>query len=218
MALPTARVKAHAALRKARVLTIEDPLKAPENVRLTERFLQLRRELSMDAVQAVVAMGEIARRIKSSCQGHYRRWLKAVGVSRSTGIRYERLSVLAERFPQLVETWKGLGPTKLYRLAELNEEGRREIIHSGPPDRLLNMSEHEFEDLTAPFVNRPRKVTADMKAHGFRMKIRAWIQATKDAGVREIRSPAVREELRRDLLALSRILRDKASFLRRHTT
>jgi hypothetical protein len=193
------RTKAAEALSRARGAFPSDPLEDRKVIRLTHRLLELRRQMFSDAVDTVVELGEILRQGRVILAGHYRRWLDQLAISRATARNYERLALTAEEDPRLIQRFKELGTTKLYRLAVMNPEGRKSVLGRGKTEDLRALTAREFAALTASHVKRTRKVTADMRAHGLRMKVRSWAQTLHRTRIGRIRSPELRADLKETL-------------------
>ncbi|MEK6608327.1 MAG: hypothetical protein AABZ30_11745 [Myxococcota bacterium] len=179
MANPTARTKALALRARPLPPKSADPLDDPEVRRLEERFLELRTQLYRNAVETAAEMGELLRRARPHLSGHYHRWLGRMGLSGETAANYERLAALADAAPRILVQWKELGATKLYRIARMTPEGRRRLLSRARPDDLIALNDRDFAERTRGFIERRRKVTSSMRAHGFRMKMRAWSAAVK---------------------------------------
>jgi hypothetical protein len=181
-----------------------DPLADPTIERLSERFLELHREGFRTAVNLVVELGQILLEAKPRLRGSYARWLDRLGVSPQTARNYESLAQLSARHPGVIEQWKELGPAKLYRIGALSQEGRRAILKPNAAPRLQAMNPREFAELTRRYVVERRKVTPEMKAHGLRMKLAAWVQALEAVRLGGITSEEMRAGLLGDLGALGK--------------
>ncbi|MHC5038479.1 MAG: hypothetical protein ACYTHM_14295 [Planctomycetota bacterium] len=202
MARSRGRTKAGEVLARAKGAPVPDPLETTALVRLTARFQELKRQLYRDAVDTAVELGDILREGKAVLTGHYRRWIERLGISPKTALNYERLSRLAEEAPRILQQFKELGPAKLYRVADIEKTHRNKILNPKRAGRLIEMNHREFASLTAPYRKRRRAVTADMKAHGLKMKIRSWKETLRSARVRGIKSPELKGSLKSELADL----------------
>jgi len=103
--------------------------------RLTREILALQSEISAKVVAAIVAMGARMRQIQAALEhGEWMSWLAtAVPFDPRTVQRAMRLSEWAEAEPREVARLEHLGPTKLYMLAPLPPEQRRELTRRGVP-------------------------------------------------------------------------------------
>ena len=196
--------KAAMVLARARGVKRSDPLEDPAIVRLTERFLELHREAFRNAVDVVIELGEILLEAKPRLPGAYGRWLERLGVSLQSAHNYESLAVLSAKHPGVIERWKELGLSKLYRIGALSQEGRKAVLKPGAAPRLSAMNDREFAELTKRYVPEKRKVTPEMRAHGLRMKLAAWIQVLEAARLRDLENERMRAGLLADLEALGR--------------
>jgi hypothetical protein len=199
MARPTGRTKAGSILQDRERIVPVDPLERREVVRLTARFVELRQQLFRNAVDTAVELGEILREGRKIVAGRYRDWISRLGIAYSTARNYESLARMAEEQPRLIQRFKELGPAKLYRLAMLDDKGRKTVLGKKKPQALIEMNQQEFAAFTKPFMKKRRTVTADMRAHGLRMKVRAWNKTLKAAKVKGIRSKDLREGLKGEL-------------------
>ena len=108
--------------------------KSREVQRLTKEILSLQREAGAKVTAAVIAMGTKMRQIQASLEpGQWLAWLEtAVPFDRRTITNYMRLSEWSEEDPREVGRLEHLGPTKLYMLAPLTPERRRELTAKVP--------------------------------------------------------------------------------------
>lgn len=106
-----------------------------EAQRLTKEILALQRDAGAKVAATVVAMGAKMRQIQAALEpGQWLSWLAtAVPFDRRTVSNYMRLSEWAEEDPREVSRLEHLGPTKLYMLAPLTPERRRELTSRGVP-------------------------------------------------------------------------------------
>jgi hypothetical protein len=179
-----------------------DPLEDSRVARLTERFLELKRQVYRNLVDVAVELGEILEEGKEILGKSYPRWLDdGLGIERRTAGNYLSLARVARESPGTVQRWKELGATKLYQLARIPAAARREVLRK---EGLQGMGDREFSALIRPHVVRRRTVTGNMRAHGFRMKVRAFLETIEGARLPGIESAEIRSGLRRDLLLLSR--------------
>ena len=72
------------------------------------------------------------------------------------------------------------------------------------PLRSCPFKNNQFAAFTKPYVKRRRTVAPDMRAHGLRLKVRAWNKTLRVAKVKGIRSADLREGLRGELAELAR--------------
>lgn len=105
-----------------------------EVVRLTKEILALEREGSAKVVAVAVEMGDKMRRIQAALEpGQWLSWVAtAVPFDPRTIQRTMRLSVWAEENPQELRRLEHLGATKLYMLAPLDPNRRRELTGRVP--------------------------------------------------------------------------------------
>lgn len=215
MARPTGRLKAIRSIAKARKIRSLDPLQRPEIARQTARFLELKAQQFRDAVDTAIELGEILREVAPQIEGHARRWYEILGISASAAHNYSRLAALAEGRPDIIQKWKEIGASKLYRVARMSPRGREAVLVKSEKPRLIAINDLEFGALTAPYVPAPkRKVTADMRAHGFRMKVQAWSRKADAARLSGVADPALRAGLRKEILALCATLHEIAQALK----
>jgi len=210
MARKGGKSSAGKALARAKAFPLEDPLQSSEVIHLTARFQELKKQLFRDAVDTVIELGEILREGRNLLSGRYGKWVESLGISAKTAYNYETLSRLAEEHPRLIQQFKELGPTKLYRLGEIEEKGRKKIIKDHTPDDLLAMTQLEFAEIVRPYVRKRRPVTPDMRAHGLRMKIQSWLKTLSSSNVGKIKNKDLRSSLRVDLKELAALARKLA--------
>ncbi|HEY3235135.1 MAG TPA: hypothetical protein VGJ84_10470 [Polyangiaceae bacterium] len=189
---------------RAATLSLPPRLDDPRIVQLGARFLELRSTLFRDSVDTIVELGEILHQGSKLLRGQYVRWLGELRVPRSTANRYVQLFLASRQAPGLIQKWKELGPGKLYKLARIEPADRHEILKASRRDELLRMNDEEFAEVASPYLKRRRKVTTDMRAHGLRMKVRAWVEALGSSRVDGIQDDTLRSGLRTELRALSR--------------
>jgi hypothetical protein len=125
-------------------------------------------------------------------------------VDRATAANYAALARLASEAPGIVQHQKELGASKLYRVARVPAAARRRLLRT---PRLAEMSDAEFAALTAPLVPRRRKVSGNMKAHGLRMRVRAFSDRLRAFRPGPIDDPDMRAALREDLVEAARLAR-----------
>jgi hypothetical protein len=200
------------ALERARLpASASDPLDDPRIARLAERFSELRREAFRNLVDRGIELGEILLEARPLLKGHYHRWLEErLEVQDGTARNYVALAALAHQEPGVIQRWKELGPSKLYRLARISPGGRREVLRA---EGLREMTDFEFSALTRRHVLSVRKVTGNMRAHGLRMKVRSFAKLLEGTRLPRIEDAAMRAGLRDDLLELGRRARSLAASL-----
>ncbi|MEK6609152.1 MAG: hypothetical protein AABZ30_15950 [Myxococcota bacterium] len=203
-------VKAAQALVRARAHALVS-LDDTRVVRLTERFLELRRQAFRDAVDTVAELGEILREGRTLLAGVYLRWTEdRLGIDYKTARNYEALAHLAAEAPDVIQRFKELGPSKLYRVARLAPAARRVVLRT--PD-LHDMTDQAFAEVVAPYIVKGRPVTGNMRAHGLRMKAQAFGERLRRLRLPAIRDDAMRAGLRDDLIALADEIKRLASRL-----
>jgi len=185
-----------------------DPLESKDILLLSTRFIELRAQLFRDLVETTVELGQVLREARPLLHGHWARWLQRMQLTPRTAVNYMRLAQLAEQSPRIVTEWKELGTSKLYRVAALPPPARKTLLKRSERDGLLQMNDREFAALTKPHMARRRKVTADMRVHGLRMKLAAWSKTLAAAKTRGIKSPELKRGLDEDLAALIRVARE----------
>jgi len=185
-----------------------EALSGTQVLRLSERFLELRRQLFRDAVDTAIELGEILEEGKGVLPRAYGRWLDRLGVTRATANNYVRLAVLARDEPGVIQSWKELGSSKLYRVASLTTRGRKSVLKGRQSSRLLDMTQKEFTEFTAPYMRLKRKTSPDQRAHGLRMKVRSWSEDLHGTPLAGVRNQALRESLREDLETLRGLVED----------
>ncbi|MHC5037613.1 MAG: hypothetical protein ACYTHM_09890 [Planctomycetota bacterium] len=205
MARSSGKIRAGSILKDRERIVHADPLERREILRLTERFAELKRQLFRNAVDTAIELGEILREGRRLAGNRFREWTRRLGITYATARNYESLATLAEVQPRLIQRFKELGPTKLYRLAVLDEKGRKHVLGAKKPKALIAMNQEEFAAYTKPYIRRQRTVTPDMLAHGLRMKVRAWTKTLADARIKGIRSEALRTGLKKELEALAKL-------------
>ncbi len=197
-------------LTRAQVIVDElDALYQPDVARLSTRFLELRAQLFRDMVETTIELGQILAEVRPLLRGHWQRWLERVELTPRAAINYMRLAELAQDAPKVIVDWKELGASKLYRVAALEPTARRRVLKKSERDELLGMNHREFAVLIRPHMKKRRKVTADMRAHGLRMKVIAWTEALGGAKIRGVKSDELRRGLVKDLDALARVARKR---------
>jgi hypothetical protein len=190
---------------RARAAAVVAPMDAPAVLRLTERFLELRREIFRNLVDRAVELGELLLEARPLLRGQYQRWLRErLGVDGGTAENYLRLARLARDSPGVLQRWKELGVSKLYRIARLPAPARKKVLRL---DRLAAMSDREFSEATSDYLPPLRKVSDNMRAHGLRMRLRAFTGVVAATRALEITDDRLRAGLRADLAALARALR-----------
>jgi hypothetical protein len=203
--------KVTTALVRAELVTATEPLDAREVVRLTARFLELKREAFRSLVDRAIELGELLLEGKGVLRGHYMRWLRErLGIEHQTGENYVHLARLAHDSPAIIQRWKELGPSKLYRLARLPPEGRRVVLKRRD---VPQMTDREFSELTDKHLVRRRKVTGNMRAHGLRMQVRAFSGTVRQSRIPDIEAPALRAGLKAEIAGLVRVLRELSARL-----
>lgn len=125
-------------MARALARTIAAPLdwqQSREVKQLTKEILALQRDAGAKVAAAVVEMGAKMRKIQAALEpGQWLSWLEtAVPFDRRTVSNYMRLSEWAEEDPREMSRLEHLGPTKLYMLAPLPPERRRELTSRGVP-------------------------------------------------------------------------------------
>lgn len=191
-----------------------DALQDTEVRALTARFAELRLELFRDAVDTVIEMGKLVSEIRPLVKGQFLAWLASVGVSAAAAHNYETLAGFAEDHPGLVQKWKELGPTKLYRVVDMTPEGRQAVLRLPDKQRLVRAPEPRFMEVTEEYVRLRRVVTPAMRAHGLRMKVQAWDATVREADLAGLAKADVRAGLRTDLLDLCKLLHALADRLK----
>jgi len=172
--------------------------------RLTARYLELRQQAFRDAVDTVIELGEILIQVEALLGREFGDWLDRVATADRTAHNYVALAELAEEQPGVIQTWKELGPTKLYRIAHLPASSRRALLKPSQAEKLADATDREFAEIVAPYVVKKRKVTADMRAHGLRMKVKAWTNTIRSTRVRGIKDADLRKGLDAELGELVR--------------
>lgn len=181
-------------------------LDSPPVGKFTERFLELRRQGFRDLVDMAVELGEILIQARPLLRGVYQKWLREhLGVDPATAENYVALARLSKEAPHVIQRWKELGPTKLYRVARLPPPGRSAIFKVRG---LADMTDGEFVEVTARYLVRRRKVTGNMRAHGLRMKVQGFTQRLARTRLPAIEDDQLRSDLRRDLVELARRVRE----------
>jgi hypothetical protein len=205
-------LKAPRILERARELSRRGlGLDDPAVVRFTERFLELKQQAFRDLVDTAVELGEILVEARKALWGNYRRWIRErLQIDRSTADNYSALARLARESPAVIQRWKELGPSKLYQIARLPAPGRRAVLRL---PRLQERTDREFSELVRPHRVLRRKVTGNMRAHGLRMKVEAWIRTLDGERLPRVENGALRVRLRQRLLDLARRARALAEGL-----
>jgi hypothetical protein len=73
-------------------------------------------------------------------------------------------------------------------------------------EALTRATDEEFAPIVRPYSPRARNVTVDMRAHGMRMKVRAWTEEVKHARLCGIVDDGIRAGLRADVASLAKAL------------
>ena len=147
----------------------------PKIVALAARFRELQQQAFRDLVGAAVEMGGILLEGKRLTGEGFPAFLDDLAVSRTCAANYMGMAALARRYPQVIERWKELGPSKLYKVARLPESAHREVLQPKNRDELLAMNDREFAALVGPHL--PRTATAPTparKANGLKQKAVSW--------------------------------------------
>ena len=136
-----------------------------EVARLTKEILALERETSTKVAAVVVEMGTKMRQIQATLEhGHWLSWVAtAVPFSARTIQSAMRLSAWAEQEPKELARLEYLGPTKLYMLAPLDPDRRRELTGRIPivipgherPKTIDVMTTVELGKVIGGFTTRP---------------------------------------------------------------
>lgn len=177
-------------------------LDIPEVTALTERFHELRRQGARTIVDLSIELGAILEEGRKVLAGSFHRWLRErIGIEPQTARNYLALARMARESPGVIERWKELGASKLYRVARLPRDGQRAVLRA---PRLAEMTDREFKDVTAPFLVQERKVTGNMRAHGLRMKLQSFRRDLAAARISGIQDDTIRDGLREDLESLGR--------------
>jgi hypothetical protein len=180
---------------------------APEVVvGLTERYQELRRQAFRDAVDLTIELGQIVIDVHARLREGFGAWLDEVGTTERTARNYVALARLAAEAPGIVQRWKELGPSKLYKVATLPAPARSKVLRKADGEKLLKATDEEFAAIVAPYSTQGRRVTAEMRAHGMRMKVQAWAQQVKSARLSGIEDAAKKAELRAEIASLVRAL------------
>jgi hypothetical protein len=157
--------------------------------RLTKEILALQREAGAKVAAAVVEMGGKMRLVQAALEpGQWLVWLEtAVPFTRRTITNYMRLSEWAEEQPRELQRLEHLGPTKLYMLAPLAPDRRRELTGRVPivipgherPKTIDVMTVVELGRVIGGLVTRPGKRPIGKVVQGLRHRI-AGIDAVAD--------------------------------------
>jgi hypothetical protein len=187
------------------------PIDDARILRLTERFLELRRQTFRNLVDTAVELGEILQEGRKILEGQYLRWLRErLGVEPRSAANYIALAGLARESPRVIHRWKELGAAKLYQIARLPAPGRRAVLRT---PGLGDMTDLRLSQIVRPYRVRRRTVTGNMRAHGLRMKVQAMIQDLARTRLAQIDDPAIRSGLWKDLMELGSRARALASAL-----
>lgn len=151
--------------------------------RLSSRFLELRQQLARDAVESMREMGRVLQQARALLDRDYGRWIEdELGISRAAGSNYERVYELSQTTPRLFIDHKELGASKMIRLARVVPKMRAVVLKQKTAKKTTaDMTDAEFALITKPYLQRPRKISGNMKAHGLRMKLRALTQTLRTA-------------------------------------
>jgi hypothetical protein len=174
---------------------------------LTERYLELRQHAFRTSVDMAIEQGEIILSIQRRVGGGLTAWLTRVGTRKTTAYNHAALARLAKEQPSVIQDWKELGPSKLYKIAKLPAPSRQKVLRAGAA-KLRGSSDEEFAEMVAPFTQRKRKVTPDMRAHGFRMRVRAWGERARQVRIDGVEDDVLKADLRREIDALFEVLRE----------
>lgn len=136
-----------------------------EVARLTKEILALEREAGAMVVAIVVQMGSKMRQIQAALEaGEWLSWVAtAVPFNPRTIQRAMRLSVWAEEQPKELDRLEHLGATKLYMLAPLDPDRRRELTGRVPlvipghvrPKTVEQMTTVELGKVIGGLTSRP---------------------------------------------------------------
>jgi len=194
--------KGERALALARAIPAEDA----QVERLTERYLELRRQVFRDAVDTLIELGQIAADVHRRLGRAYAGWLARVGTTYGSARNYAALAGLAAEQPEIVQGWKELGPTKLYRIAFLPKPTRKKVLRPHLREDLTRATDAEFAQIVEPHFVRKRKVTPEMRAHGLYMKVQAWTEALRKSKVAGVVDSRRKADLLAGLDALERAI------------
>ena len=167
---------------------------------LSARFLQLREQLARDAVETMREMGKVLHEARTLLGRDYGLWIREeLGISRAAASNYKRVFEMSESTPKIFVEKKDLGPSKIIRLARVAPDKRSTALNKKVGRKTVAaMTDAEFALVTKPYLQRQRKVSGNMKAHGLRMKLAALMQTLRGAK----RYPKISDdELRRRLAA-----------------
>ena len=177
------------------------------------RFLEARRGLVRDTVDAVVAMGGILRAARHALGAGYLPWVSdRLGIDRTTAANYVVVAELARHSPAVIERHQDLGVTRLYRLGRLPPEPRAAVLAT---PGLARLTDSEFATLLAGSEAPPaRRVTGNMRGHGLRIKAHAMVEKLREQRAPRIADPQMRAAVKEQLLELSRAARELADKIR----
>ena len=125
--------------------------------RVTREIVNLRNLPGPDMVRDAVELGGRLLEMKSVLTGQYLRWLKSAGISPKAACNYERIAKLAQLRPELMDEWRELGRSKLYRVAALTPKEIDAVLLSSHRTKLVEMSDREFAKVTAPYTALRRR-------------------------------------------------------------
>lgn len=180
----------------ARDPDIPDWQRNREVARLTKEILVLERETGAKVVATVVEMGTKMRQIQAALEpGQWLSWVEtAVPFTTRTIQSAMRLSVWAEEQPHELGRLEHLGATKLYMLAPLAPDRRRELTGRVPivipghtrPKTIEVMTTLELKKVIGDLTSRPApKKPIGKLLQGLRHRI-AGVDAVADELVRRL--------------------------------
>lgn len=207
------RPKARAMIAKARG-TATTPLQLADTKleRLAGRFAEVRSQSYRYLVDASRDAGDVlvqARRLLPDPYD-FNRWRETLDVSRASAANFLNVAALAHHAPAIYERWRGLGPSKIYRLARLSPRARDAVLAK---PGIEAMNDAAFALLCFPHEESPDNVTPNMLGNGLVQKTLGMRRKLDDWELPPITSDEVRKNLKQGLLELARKARALAGQL-----
>ncbi len=184
----------------------------PIVIRLSRRFVEIRKTAMGQGVEAAVVLGGILRQLRAELPGHYQRHLRdELDVTPVLAAQYAAVARLAEEAPTVVRGFRAVGVRKLATLARLPAAAREAVVRELRQGRA---AERRFWALVEPHLHH-RASSPDVRARALRRSLRAFTTRLTSQALPVPRDAQLRGVLKGDLLEASRRLQAYARQLAR---
>ncbi len=207
------RPKAEATLARARKHPTL-PVKAsdPRIQKLGARFVEARGQVFEYLVDRGRELGVVLEEAEKLLADPvaYNRWTASLDISRTSARNFTNTARLAREAPGAFERWRGLGPAKIYRVARLAPRARTKIL--GTPG-IQAMTDAQFSELCAPWIEKRVPVTVNMLGNGLVQKAAGMNGKLAKWELPLIESSTVKARLKQSLLEIAKRARELAAQL-----